>query len=172
MKDVEITYKLERNEFLIHRLKNYFLNYKVAIYFLFLLTLVLFPYTISLANPDYVAPETDTIESLKPLFFLVFFPLLFVAVIWYSYHKTYNANKELHGSVTVKLTELEYFGTTSNTEARRSWGTIYQVRKKGNMLDIYFQKRLYSSIPLRYITLQQLENIKIILDTNDVKNNL
>ncbi|AGC75223.1 hypothetical protein LX97_02402 [Nonlabens dokdonensis] len=40
------------------------------------------------------------------------------------------------------------------------------------MLDIYFSKLQFASVPMRFINTSQLATLKIILNENHVKNNL
>jgi len=172
MKEVNISYELTEKEFVRHRLRKFFLHPRAFIFLFFLIFIVLFePLSEILFSEVYISDDDNPglLLSLIPLFIV---PLLVVLAFGYGLKKAYNSNPDFSSTIHIGITWTGYEGKSVNTEVKKNWSSIHQIKKEGKMLDIYFDKRAFASVPLKCIEPNQLIDIEKILVHNKVKNNL
>lgn len=168
MKEVEITYRITKKEFVSHRMK--FILRKMIFLYIISFIVLLAPVFIFLTSPI----GTDLFEDnfIFKVLILPFITVLITYFSWYSFKKVYHNTKGLDQETYLKLSENEYYAKNSIAESTVQWSAIFKIKKEKKMLDIYFNKVAFASIPLRFIDDNQLIMLKEILNKAQVNNNL
>ncbi|WP_405371147.1 YcxB family protein [Nonlabens sp. Asnod2-A12] len=173
MKEVEINYRVEKKEFVNHRMRMLLKPRNIIIFGFFIILLLSFKFIVPLISPGQnVAPEQGFISIMISVLPLIIVPILIVLYLRYQFKKVYDNTADFQQDVKVVMDENGYFGKSASSEGRKDWSAIHKIIQQKEMLDIYFSKQLCASIPMRFVSSEKIKTLKQILNKAQVNNNL
>ena len=173
MKEVEINYRVEKKEFVNHRMRMLLKPRTIIIFGLFIILLLSLKFIVPLINPAQNATsEEDLMSMMISVLPLIIVPILIVLYLWYQFKKVYDNTADFQQDVKVVMDENGYFGKAASSEGKRDWSAIHKIVRQKEMLDIFFSKQLCASIPMRFVSSEKIKTLKEILNKAQVNNNL
>ena len=157
MKEVEINYRVEKKEFVNHRMRMLLKPRTIIIFGLFIILLLSLKFIVPLINPaQNVTSEEDLMSMMISVLPLIIVPILIVLYLRYQFKKVYDNTADFQQDVKVVMDENGYFGKAASSEGKRDWSAIHKIVRQKEMLDIFFSKQLCASIPMRFVSSEKI----------------
>jgi hypothetical protein len=99
-------------------------------------------------------------------------PIFLPLSIWWAAKRGYKASADLSTAITYSFHPDSFNIQTKTAEAKLSWPVIVRVTKHKNWVLIWQNRQTANPIPHRAFAAGQLSQVKQLLASNQVKNNL
>ncbi len=112
--------------------------------------------------------HSDITQIIVPICLILGLPVL----TYFGAKKNYSTNQRISENIEYRFDKdyLSTIGESFNSQA--SWDKIYKVTQSKNWVFIWHNRQIANPIPKRDIWEEQISELKNLLDSHNVKNNL
>lgn len=162
---MRVSFKLTQNEFIR---VSFFLLFGRVVYLGYFVIL-------SLSTLAYIFLPNPTISK-EEIFLGIPVPILILTCVpfflYFIFKKTYKADKQRSKLIEYHFEQHFYEIKGESFSSQLKWDTVLKVEEKKNWILIYVAKKSAHPIPKKYLSQEQIIELKNILNSNSVKNNL